>query len=155
VLDQQVLGEDLVHRPDAGRDSGAGVGETEDLEQLLHRPVLAVAAVHRDERHVGALLPQPPDQVPASVDRDHVVAEPLERVLDAGAGAQRDLALERAAAGEDGDPAHERRARRSRSARRGSSTTRAPSSWLSPAVAASATASWRGGAWAASPVSVP
>ena len=28
------------------------VGHADELEQLLHRPVLAVAAVQRDERHV-------------------------------------------------------------------------------------------------------
>ena len=40
------------------------------------------------------------------VDLRHVVAEPLQRVLHLGGGAQRDLALERAAALEERDPAH-------------------------------------------------
>ena len=35
------------------RDAGAGVGDADELEQLLHRAVLAVAAVQRDERDVG------------------------------------------------------------------------------------------------------
>ena len=81
-------------------------GQPEDLEQLLHRAVLAVAAVQRDERDVGLRLAQPLDQVVADVDRDRLVAEPVERVLDARARAQRHLALERRAALEDRDAAH-------------------------------------------------
>ena len=51
----------------------------------------------------------------------HVVAEPLQRVAHAAAGAQRDLSLERLPAGEDRDAAH-----RSPPARRRSGSTRAP-----------------------------
>ena len=46
---------------------------------------------------------QPVDEVGADVDRDHLVAEPVERVLHARARAQRDLPLERVAALEDRD----------------------------------------------------
>ena len=102
----RVLGEHLVHAADAGGRAGAGVGEADELEQLLHGAVLAAAAVQRDERDVGARRLEPLDEVGADVDARHLVAEPLERVLHLGAGAQRDVALERAAALEHGDPAH-------------------------------------------------
>ena len=102
-LADRVLGEDLVDAAGAGRGAGAGEGDAEDLQQLLGGAVLAAGAVHRDEGDVGALGLEPPHQVGADVDRQHLVAEPLERVLDPGAGAQRDAALERAAAFEDRD----------------------------------------------------
>ncbi len=105
-VQQQVLGEHLVHRARAGQDAGARVGHAEDLQQLLHGAVLAVAAVEGHERDLGRLVAQPADQVEAHVDAHHLVAQPLERVLHARARAQRHLALERAAALEDRDPAH-------------------------------------------------
>ncbi len=58
-------------------------GMPEDLEELLHGAVLAVAAVQGDERDVGADLAQPGDEIVADVDADHRVAEALEGVLDA------------------------------------------------------------------------
>ena len=71
---------------DAGRHGREPVyGMPEQLEQLLDRAVLAVAAVQRDERDVRRASPQPLDEVGADVDRDHLVAEALERVLDARA----------------------------------------------------------------------
>jgi hypothetical protein len=66
--------------------------------------------VQRDERDLRAVLAQPLDEVGADVDRDDLVPEPLERVLDARARLQRDLALERAPALEDGDARHAPRA---------------------------------------------
>ena len=81
----------------------AGVRDAEDLEQLLDGAVLAVAAVQRDERDVGRELAQPGDEVVADVDAVDLVAEALQRVLDARARLQRDAALERAAALEDRD----------------------------------------------------
>ncbi len=59
--------------------------------------------MHGDEGDVGGLGAEPFHEVGADVDRDHLVAEPFQRVLDPGAGAQRDAALERAAALEHGD----------------------------------------------------
>jgi hypothetical protein len=44
-----VLREDVVRAVNAGRHAGRGVRDVEDLEQLLHRAVLAVATVQRDE----------------------------------------------------------------------------------------------------------
>ena len=85
---------------------GAGVGEADELEQLLHRAVLAAAAVERDERHVGLRRLELLDEVGPDVDRRHVVAQSLERVLDLGRRAQRDVALQRAPALEQRDPAH-------------------------------------------------
>ena len=100
---QRVLGNDLVHAAHAGRRARGRVGDPEQLEQLLDRPVLAAAAVQRHERDVGALGRQPVHEVRADVDRDGLVAEPLQRVLDPRARAQGDLSFERVAALEDRD----------------------------------------------------
>ena len=102
----RVLGDDLVHAADAGGRARAGVGEADEVEQLLDRAVLAAAAVQRHERDVRARLLEPVDEVRADVDHVHVVAEPLQRVLDLRARAEGDLALERAAALEQRDAAH-------------------------------------------------
>src|SRR3954451_6564978 len=106
-----MLGQHLVHRAGAGEHAGAGVGDPQDLEQLLHGAVLAVAAVHGDERGVRTSGAQLVDQVGADVDRHDLVAQPLERVLDPRARPEGDLPLERAAALQDGDAAHFPRAR--------------------------------------------
>ena len=53
----------------------------------------------------GVDLAQARDEVVADVDADHLVAQALERVLHAGARAQRDLALQRAPALEHRDRA--------------------------------------------------
>ena len=87
VLDR-VLRLHLVHAARAGRRAGPGEGDAEDLQQLLHRSVLAAHAVHGDEGDVGALRHQALDQVGADVDRQHLVAEPLQRVLDPRARSQ-------------------------------------------------------------------
>ena len=97
------MASDLVDAARAGGDPGPGEGDAEDLQQLLDGAVLAAAAVHGDEGDVGPLGDQPLDQVAAGVERHDLVAEPLERVLDPGAGAQRDAALQRPPALEDGD----------------------------------------------------
>src|SRR5437588_7214915 len=109
-----MLGEDLVRRPDARRDPGSGVGNPHRFEQFLHRSVLAVAPMQRDERDFGPHRLELLDQIRAHVDRDDLVAEPLERILDPGAGPQRHLTLQRAPALEDGY-AHQARLRGSRS----------------------------------------
>ncbi len=83
-----MLGEDLVGGADARGHAGPGVGDPHHLEQLLHRPVLAVAAVKRDERDLGSGCAQPVDQVRADVDLDHLVPEARERVLDPRPGFQ-------------------------------------------------------------------
>ena len=44
---------------------------------------------------VGARLLEPPDEIDAGVERDHLVPEARERVLDPGAGSKRHLTLER------------------------------------------------------------
>ncbi len=93
------------------------------------------------ERDVRARLLEPVDEVGADVDRGDVVAEALQRVLDLRAGAEGDLALERAAALEQRDAAH--------CARRRSGRTLASSTG-----AAGASARGRGLAGSA-PVSVP
>ena len=61
------------------------------------RPCMATKATS------GRSAVQPLDQVAAGVDRDHLVPEPLQRVLDPGAGAQRDAPLQRPPALQDGD----------------------------------------------------
>jgi hypothetical protein len=117
---QVVLGHDLVHAADAGRRAGGGVGHADQLEQLLHGAVLAARAVQGDERDVGRHGAQAVDEVGADVHRDDLVAEARQRILHPGAGAQRDLALERA-------PALEHRDLHARLARRCSGTTLGPS----------------------------
>ena len=74
-------------------------GMPEDLEQLLDGAVLAVAAVQGDEADVGRELAQARDEVVADVDgRAPSWPRRSQRVLDARAGPQRDLALQRAPA---------------------------------------------------------
>ena len=73
-LAHEVLGEHLVHAAHAGGDSGPGVGDPEQLEQLLHGPVLPVTAVHRDEGDVRLGVAQSRDEVGARVDRRDGVA---------------------------------------------------------------------------------
>ena len=125
-----VLGAHLVPAADAGGDARARVGDRQHLEQLLDGSVLAVAAVQADERGVDLDLAQPLDEVVTDVDRAHLVPEALERVLDARAGAQRDLALQRAPALEHrdaahGDGAHARAACAARAPRRAADRPRA------------------------------
>ena len=120
-----MLGEHLVHRPDAGEHAGARVRDAEDLEQLLDRPVLAVTSVHGDEGDLGRRITEAVDQIGAGVDRHHLVPKPFEGVLHPGARPKGDLALERAAALENGHPGH-RVARRERSEGVGMWTTSAP-----------------------------
>src|SRR5581483_513012 len=62
-------------------------------------------AVQRDKGQVGLGRGQLLNQIGADVDRQNVVAQALERVLDAGARLQRHLTLERATALENRDPA--------------------------------------------------
>ena len=102
-LAHPVLGLDLVHAEHAGGDARTGVGDAEQLEQRLDGPVLAAGAVEGDEGDLGPLPLEPGDELLVGVDRDDVVAELGERVLDPRARLQRDLALERAAALEDRD----------------------------------------------------
>jgi hypothetical protein len=100
---QRVLGGDLVDRASAGRDAGAGVGDVQDLEDLLDGAVLAADPVQGDEGDLRALGLQGRDQAGADIDREHVVTERSERVLDPRAAAQRHLALEPAPALEHRD----------------------------------------------------
>jgi hypothetical protein len=99
-----VLGLDLVHAEDAGADPGTGVGDAEQLEQRLHRAVLATGAVEGDEGDVGPLLLEPRDEPLVGVDRDDLVTERGDGVLDPGAGRHRDDPLERAPALQHRDP---------------------------------------------------
>jgi hypothetical protein len=83
AVSQRVLGEHLVRAAHAGMDAGAGVGDAKHLEQLLDRPVLASTPVQRDEGDLGIGLPQRRHEFGADVDRDDLVTEPFQRVLDA------------------------------------------------------------------------
>ena len=74
----------------------------------------------------GRVVAEPADQVERNVDGDDLVAQPLEGVLDASAGAQRYLALERAPALEHRDAGHRPVERLSRSAADGMWSTSAP-----------------------------
>ncbi len=127
---QQLLGEHLVPGERAGSRPRTGVAEAEGLEQLLHGAVLAVAAVQHHEHDIGRAITQPPDQIVADVDARRRMAEPRQGVLHARAGHERDLAFERPAAGEHGDPqcsAHFASRSRPGSPRRGSVRTSASS----------------------------
>ena len=70
-----MLSGDLVHAESAGGDPGAGVGQFEDLEQLLDGAVLTPRAMQSDEDDVGTLLAEPANEVLAHVDADGVVTE--------------------------------------------------------------------------------
>ena len=96
------FGEVLVPGEHRSEHAGTGVGDLEELEQLLDHAVLAELAVQRDVDRVGPLGAQRVDELGDEVEREHAVAARLERRDDARAGLQRDLALERA-------PAHENR----------------------------------------------
>jgi hypothetical protein len=50
--------------------------------------------MQREECHIGAIRLELLDQVGADVDRPYLMAQALERVLDAGARPEGDLALE-------------------------------------------------------------
>jgi hypothetical protein len=102
--------------------------------------------VQRDEGHVRRGLAQLRDEIVPDVDADDVVAAALQSVLDAGARAQRHLALERTAAFEDGDPHRARR--RLRASRGGSARTSARAGSTSRPAGSE-------GAAGAAPVSVP
>ena len=102
----------------------ADVGHAGELEQALHRAVLAEGAVqHREHdvdvrdrgRHLlaGQALaalerlrasPEAPVARPVDLHRDDLVAGPLERGDHARSRGERDRVLARAAAEDDGDP---------------------------------------------------
>jgi hypothetical protein len=88
-----VLGQHFVRGTYARGDAGARVADPHRVQQLLDRPILTVTTVERDESQLGPVRLETLDQIGADVDRHHLVAEPLERVLDACARLQRDLTL--------------------------------------------------------------
>src|SRR6185295_10744110 len=100
---QVVLGQRLVDAAHAGGDARAGEGDAEDFEQLLGGAVLAAEAVHGDKGDVGPLVREPPDERGVGLERQHLVPEPLQRVLDPRPRAQRDASLQRPSPFEDGD----------------------------------------------------
>ena len=104
-LAHQVLGERLVGAAHACRRARAGVRHADRLQQPLHGAVLAVArrAAPRTRRRARARAAAATRSW-SGVDRDHLVAEPAQRVLDLRARAQRDRALQRAPTLEHRDP---------------------------------------------------
>src|SRR5690606_26324241 len=76
----------------------------QDLQELLHRAVLAALAVQGDEGRVGPLGAQAPDQVLVDVDGQHLVPQAPEGGLGVRPRPQAHLALEGPPALEDGDP---------------------------------------------------
>ena len=117
---QHVLEHDLVHAQRRGEHARADVRDVEQLEQALHRAVLAERPVQDGERGVGAEQPaagrererEAVGPAPAALaleqHRDHLVAgrgDAADRRLGRG---ERDLVLGRAPAVEDRDP-HGRR----------------------------------------------
>ena len=102
-LAHPVLGLDLVDAEHARGNAGAGVGDPQQLEQRLDRSVLASGPVQGDEGDVRPLGLEPADQALVGIDRDDLVAERTDGILDPGAGAHRDGPLERASAHQDRD----------------------------------------------------
>ena len=80
-----------------------GVGNAEDFQDALQRAVLARPAVQHVEGDVGLERAQHGRDVAADIDAGDAVAGALERVGAGLAGAQRDLALRRPAAHQNGD----------------------------------------------------
>jgi len=103
VVQQDLLGRHLVDGDARGEDAAAGVGDAEQLEQTLHRPVLAVAAVQSDEGDLRPRRGQLLRQVASGVDADGLVPLLLQGAEDRPAGAQGDLPLGRKPAHQDGD----------------------------------------------------
>ena len=91
---QQVLGEHLVHALDAGQHPRTRVRQAQDLQQLLHRAVLAALAVHGDEDAVGPRLHQATHQRLVYVDAGDPVPPRLQRPDDPPPGAHRDVPLQ-------------------------------------------------------------
>ncbi len=73
MVAHRVLGKHLVRGAYACRDSRARVPDAHHLEQLLHRPILPVAAVQCNERDIGAIGAEAVNEIGAHVDRDHRV----------------------------------------------------------------------------------
>src|SRR5581483_6216138 len=125
LVAEHALEDVLVHAERRGEHAGADVRDPGELEQPLHRPVLAERPVqHRKDdidagelrrdllprqplsrneslRTAGAELPPP---LAVDLDREDVVAGRLERRDDARRGGARDRVLARAAAEDHGDP---------------------------------------------------
>ena len=126
------LARTLSVRPHAGRRCRARVGDPQRFEDLLDRAVLTVAAVEGDEGDVRArpAISCSTSSLPVSIGDRRRGPDGRRPSRDLRAGAQRDRALERAAALQDGDPqrcAHRSWRRRSAEppSRRGSATTSA------------------------------
>ena len=100
--DPDALGHHLVHRDRRGHHARAGVGDAQQLERALHRAVLAVAAVQRDEaakNRRAAVRPARARPGRTRARRRPASAAPRARP----ARQQRDLALGRTAAHQHGD----------------------------------------------------
>jgi hypothetical protein len=115
VRAHQVLEGDLVDADRRGKHAGADVGHVEQLEQALHRAVLAERAVQhgpddvaaqqataRLERDRPALVR--PAAVAGETQVDHLVARLGQAGAHRGRRVQRHVVLARAAAGQDRDP---------------------------------------------------
>ena len=95
------LGAHLVHRERRGHHAAAGVGDAHQLQRTLHRPVLAVAPVQRDEDALEALALQLEHLALRRIEGVRVHAGGLQRLEDVLPRHQRDLPLGRFAAHED------------------------------------------------------
>src|SRR5262249_40065716 len=107
-VEQQVLGQHLVHRAHAGEWGGAGVGDAEDLEQLLDSAVLAAGAVQHDERGLRRLGAQPLHETGAHADRHPLTPQRLgpPRPPPRRGRPNRPLPLQGATALENSNPSH-------------------------------------------------
>jgi len=94
---------DLVHRQGRGQDAGAGVGDSQKLEQPLDTAVLAVTAVQGDKGHVDARLPEHHVDVAVDEQRPGVVATVAEGGHHGLSGPDRDVPFGRQTAHEHTD----------------------------------------------------
>ena len=100
-----VFAQFLVHGQSRGQDSGALVGDLQEVQETLHGAVLAAPAVHDDEGRVQlAGLPHQALQVRQGIVAPYVVFVSVEGLIDLGAAFQRDFPLRGFAPGDEGQP---------------------------------------------------
>ena len=100
---ERLLGQFLVDRDDRGGEARMRIGHAHQVEHALHRAVFARHAVKRVEHDIGRGLGNARGDLPVHIDPRHAIAVRLERLGDAFARHQRNGALVRPAAHQDGD----------------------------------------------------
>jgi hypothetical protein len=83
---EDMLGENLVHAPDGWQNVRAGIGDAEDIQQLLDGSILAALAVHGDENGIRFEFFEALDQMLVDVDAVDGVTELLQGLFHPDAG---------------------------------------------------------------------